>query len=156
MCKLKDCPEHRRLSFSQEPDIEPGQNFNVGTLLLHSDLLGNQLSEEFMIEPNANGDVVLPLDPVADKPELTCISEEGIADMDLPDNILDDLDYIGDHITSCNKVISTKNGIKIFFSFFEYIFLKVENYLMLSEFENNLNIELPSTERKGSNHERNK
>lgn len=112
MCKLKDCPEHRRLSFSQEPDNEPGQNFNVGTLLLHSDLLGNQLSEEFMIEPNANGDVVLALDPVADKPELTCISEEGIADMDLPDNILDDLDYIGDHITSCNKVISTKNGIK--------------------------------------------
>jgi hypothetical protein len=39
-----------------------------------------------------------------DKPELTCISEEGIADMDLPDNLLDDLDYIGDCITSCNKV----------------------------------------------------
>lgn len=38
------------------------------------------------------------------KPELTCISEEGIADMDLPDNLLDDLDYIGDCITSCNKV----------------------------------------------------
>lgn len=35
---------------------------------------------------------------------MTCISEEGIADMDLPDNILDDLDYIGDCITSCNKV----------------------------------------------------
>ena len=58
----------------------------------------------------------------ADKPELTCISEEGIADMDLPDNILDDLDYIGDCITSCNKV---------------------ENYLMLSEFENNLIAEMP-------------
>lgn len=57
-----------------------------------------------------------------DKPELTCISEEGIADMDLPDNILDDLDYIGDCITSCNKV---------------------ENYLMLSEFENNLIAEMP-------------
>jgi hypothetical protein len=40
-----------------------------------------------------------------DKPELTCISEEGIADMDLPDNLLDDLDYIGDCITSCNKVM---------------------------------------------------
>lgn len=25
--------------------------------------------------------------------------------MDLPDNLLDDLDYIGDCITSCNKVI---------------------------------------------------
>jgi hypothetical protein len=42
-----------------------------------------------------------------DKPELTCISEEGIADMDLPDNLLDDLDYIGDCITSCNKVMAT-------------------------------------------------
>lgn len=57
-----------------------------------------------------------------EKPELTCISEEGIADMDLPDNFLDDLDFVGDCITSCDKV---------------------ENYLMLSEFENNLNAELP-------------
>lgn len=57
-----------------------------------------------------------------DKPELTCISEEGIADMDLPDNLLEDFDYIGDCITSCNKV---------------------ENYLMLSEFENNLIAEMP-------------
>lgn len=42
--------------------------------------------------------------------------------MDLPDNILDDIEYIGDCITSCNKV---------------------ENYLMLSEFENNLIAEMP-------------
>lgn len=42
--------------------------------------------------------------------------------MDLPDNILDDLDYIGDCITSCNKV---------------------ENFLMLSEYENNLIAEMP-------------
>lgn len=41
-----------------------------------------------------------------DKPELTCISEEGIADMDLPDNILDEFEYAGDCITSCNKVLS--------------------------------------------------
>lgn len=64
-----------------------------------------------------------------EKPELTCISEEGIADMDLPDNMLEDLDYIGDCITSCNKV---------------------ENYLMLSEFENNLMAEIPIiTDRRG-------
>ena len=51
------------------------------------------------------------------KPELTMYSEEGIADMDLPDNILlEDLDYL-DNITSCNKV---------------------ENCLMLSEYEQNL------------------
>lgn len=49
--------------------------------------------------------------------------------MDLADNLLDDLDYIGDCITSCNKV---------------------ENYLMLSEFENNLIAEIPIVmDRKG-------
>jgi hypothetical protein len=49
----------------------------------------------------------IPLYLAADlkKPELTCISEEGIADMDLPDNILDELEYL-DNITSCNKVSS--------------------------------------------------
>ncbi len=37
--------------------------------------------------------------------ELTIYSEEGIADMDLPDNLLmmEDLEYL-DNITSCNKV----------------------------------------------------
>ena len=50
--------------------------------------------------------------------ELTIYSEEGIADMDLPDNLLmmEDLEYL-DNITSCNKV---------------------ENCLMLSEYEQNL------------------
>jgi hypothetical protein len=45
------------------------------------------------------------LDDILDfkKPELTCISEEGIADMDLPDNLLDELEFM-DGITSCNKV----------------------------------------------------
>lgn len=72
---------------------------------MHADVLGNQISEEFVIEPNLDGNAIVPLDPVGDKPELTCISEEGIADMDLPDNVFDDFDYIGDCITSCNKVI---------------------------------------------------
>lgn len=49
--------------------------------------------------------------------ELTCISEEGIADMDIPDHLLEELDFAADCITSCDKV---------------------ENYLMLSEYENNL------------------
>ena len=53
------------------------------------------------------------------KPELTCISEEGIADMELPDNLLDELEIL-ENITSCNKV---------------------ENYLMLSEYEQNLSKE---------------
>lgn len=46
-----------------------------------------------------------------EKPELTCISEEGIADMDyLPENLLDEFDFNNlqdnddDDITSCNKI----------------------------------------------------
>ena len=46
------------------------------------------------------------------KPELTCISE-GIADMELPENLFDELEIL-ENITSCNKV---------------------ENYLMCSEYE---------------------
>ena len=46
------------------------------------------------------------------KPELTCISEEGIADMDLPDNILEELEYL-DNITSCNKVENLDNNITL-------------------------------------------
>lgn len=47
--------------------------------------------------------------------ELTCISEEGLAD--LGDNLLDDYELLADCMTSCDQV---------------------ENYLMLSEYENNL------------------
>ncbi|CAH0720019.1 unnamed protein product, partial [Brenthis ino] len=66
-------------------------------------------------------------------PELTCISEEGGLDLDLdldiPEHLLEELDCGGDCITSCNKV---------------------ENYLMLSEYENNLIAELPNlNERRG-------
>lgn len=51
------------------------------------------------------------------KPENSVFSEEGIADMDLPDHLfMEELEYL-DNITSCNKV---------------------ENCLMLSEYEQNL------------------
>ena len=84
----------RRNSFSDQDDILPPVS-----------LLSHQRSFVY--------DDVIDLK----KPELTIYSEEGIADMDLPDNILfDDLDYL-DNITSCNKV---------------------ENCLMLSEYEQNL------------------
>lgn len=102
---MKDCPDHRKLSFTQEPDNELVQHFNVGNLLLHADPLGNQISEEFVVEPNASGNIGIPLNSAADKPELTCISEEGIADMDLHNNLFNDFDYLGDSITSCNKVL---------------------------------------------------
>ncbi|XP_015599821.1 uncharacterized protein LOC107269909 [Cephus cinctus] len=109
LCVSDSCPQRRRLSFSQEPENE-GVAAGAAAAAL---VLGAELAP-------APGEIMDALG--VDKPELTCISEEGIADMDLPDNLLDDLDYIGDCITSCNKV---------------------ENYLMLSEFENNLIAEMP-------------
>ncbi|XP_055525949.1 monocarboxylate transporter 12-like isoform X2 [Wyeomyia smithii] len=111
LCVSETCPQRRKLSFSQEPDNEPGIITGNTAMMIGPELLIPQLSDG-AAEP-VNG---------LDKPELTCISEEGIADMDLPDNLLDDLDYVGDCITSCNKV---------------------ENYLMLSEYENNLSAEVP-------------
>ena len=42
--------------------------------------------------------------PCAGAAELTCISEEGIADMDIPDHLLEELDFAADCITSCDKV----------------------------------------------------
>lgn len=111
LCVSDTCPQRRKLSFSQEPENDPGVTAGAAAaLVLGTDLAPNQVG------------LIDNIVCTNDKPELTCISEEGIADMDLPDNLLDDLDYIGDCITSCNKV---------------------ENYLMLSEFENNLIAEMP-------------
>ncbi|KAL6447535.1 hypothetical protein ACFW04_000030 [Cataglyphis niger] len=114
-CASDNCPQRRKPSFSQEPENEGPHVAAAGAagataaaVVLGADIVPVQ------------GEVVDVLG--TNKPELTCISEEGIADMDLPDNLLEDLDYIGDCITSCNKV---------------------ENYLMLSEFENNLIAEMP-------------
>lgn len=113
VCVSETCPQRRRLSFTQEPENEAGAAAGAAAAAL---VLGAELAGP------SPGEGIIDNMGAADKPELTCISEEGIADMDLPDNLLDDLDYIGDCITSCNKV---------------------ENYLMLSEFENNLIAEMP-------------
>lgn len=148
-CVQDDCPKNRKLSFTQEPDIEPGNNFGVGSLLLHTDILVNQLSEEFEQASIVNASVGAVSEAPIEKPELTCISEEGIADMDLPDNIFEDYDFNGDCITSCNKVNSNgKSNLykqifeKILFFFCFRFHLQVENYLVLSEFENNLNVNI--------------
>lgn len=116
LCTSETCPQRRKLSFSQEPDnCEQGLVMNGTTLTIGSELFIPQATEKLMESSVAAAAAMNGIE----KPELTCISEEGIADMDLPDNLLDELDYVGDCITSCNKV---------------------ENYLMLSEFENNLNV----------------
>ncbi|KAL0275557.1 UNVERIFIED_CONTAM: hypothetical protein PYX00_003374 [Menopon gallinae] len=113
LCESETCPR-RRPSLGAEPEPEP------------------QVAELPVAE-------LIPGLP-GEKPELTCISEEGIADMDLPDNLLDDLDYIG--ITSCNKVL-----LPVYFdadsNHSPFPSFQVENYLMLSEFENNLIAETP-------------
>ncbi|XP_053978313.1 monocarboxylate transporter 12-like isoform X2 [Hylaeus volcanicus] len=119
LCISDACPQRRRLSFSQEPENDVPHVAAAGAAAAAL-VLGTDISPP----PGEMIDAIAP-----EKPELTCISEEGIADMDLPDNMLEDLDYIGDCITSCNKV---------------------ENYLMLSEFENNLIAEMPIiTDRRG-------
>ncbi|XP_078033638.1 uncharacterized protein LOC144468201 [Augochlora pura] len=117
LCNSDSCPQRRKLSFSQEPDNDSPRVAAAGAAAAAL-VLGAEISP-------TPGEIIDALPP--EKPELTCISEEGIADMDLPDNMLEDLDYIGDCITSCNKV---------------------ENYLMLSEFENNLMAEI-ITDRRG-------
>ncbi|PSN45283.1 hypothetical protein C0J52_17530 [Blattella germanica] len=120
LCVSESCPQRRRLSFSQEPENnDPGGGIPAPPLVAVTPdpAAGPTLPAELLVGAGS-----LLIAGPGEKPELTCISEEGIADMDLPDNLLDDLDYIGDCITSCNKV---------------------ENYLMLSEFENNLIAEMP-------------
>ncbi|XP_076252050.1 monocarboxylate transporter 12-like isoform X5 [Rhynchophorus ferrugineus] len=119
-CVHSNCSQGRRISFGQEPDNDQmvSPSVTAAAVILGSDIVQN----------NSAG-IIDNLTVSGEKGDLTCISEEGIADMDLPDNLLDDLDYIGDCITSCNKV---------------------ENYLMLSEFENNLIAEMPHTADKKS------
>lgn len=84
------------MSFDNEQDNEPALQ-GTAALILGTEIL-----------PHIN-DVLLNAVNGLEKPELTCISEEGIADMDLPDNLLDDFDYNNDDnddevITSCNRV----------------------------------------------------
>lgn len=87
----------RKLSFDNDHDNEPALQ-GTAALILGTEIL-----------PHIN-DVLLNAVNGLEKPELTCISEEGIADMDLPDNLLDDFDFnnVDDNddevITSCNKV----------------------------------------------------
>ncbi|KDR14200.1 hypothetical protein L798_12001, partial [Zootermopsis nevadensis] len=102
LCVSETCPQRRRLSFSQEPDNnDPGGGAAAPPMVA--------VSPGTLVNPGAGASELLGgagnlLLAAGDKPEL------------------DDLDYIGDCITSCNKV---------------------ENYLMLSEFENNLIAEMP-------------
>lgn len=93
------------MSFDNDQDNEPALQ-GTAALILGAEIL-----------PHIN-DVLMNAVNGLEKPELTCISEEGIADMDLPDNLLDDFDFNlnddddgDDVITSCNKV-RTFLGIK--------------------------------------------
>ncbi|XP_063362451.1 monocarboxylate transporter 10-like isoform X2 [Cydia amplana] len=108
-------------------DREPRTAAGAATaLVLGADIVApGRTGRDFLLDSLGPGSLGSP--PPTVPPELTCISEEGGLDLDLdleiPDHLLEDLDCGGDCITSCNKV---------------------ENYLMLSEYENNLIAELPT------------
>ena len=95
------------------------------------------------------GDSLEDLEFLAKKSEkeLTHFSEEGIADMDIPDHLLEELDFL-DNITSCDKV----ENIIIITIFIIFIIIQVENYLMLSEYEQNLIKEIEGPEGVSTEH----
>jgi hypothetical protein len=97
MCVSEACPQRRKLSFSQEPDNEPGNLSANAAIVFGSDLLIQPITD---IPMGISNGQVLGLE----KPELTCISEEGIADMDMPDNLLNDFNDGMECITSSNRV----------------------------------------------------
>ena len=90
----------------KEAKIEVKESLNVNAVPAPGDLTPANSLED--LDEDDENDLKLP--------ELSHFSEEGIADMFVPDDILDELEYL-DNITSCDKV---------------------ENYLMLSEYEQNL------------------
>ena len=96
------------------------------------------------------GDSLEDLEFLAKKSEkeLTHFSEEGIADMDIPDHLLEELDFL-DNITSCDKV----ENIIIITIFNIIIMIQVENYLMLSEYEQNLIKEIEGPEGVSTEHQ---
>ncbi|XP_049872421.1 monocarboxylate transporter 10-like isoform X2 [Pectinophora gossypiella] len=126
------CGPSRR-SRSRERDREPRAAAGAATaLVLGAELVApGRAGRDLLLDSIGPGSLGSP--PANVPPELTCISEEGGLDLDLdldiPEHFLEDLECGGDCITSCNKV---------------------ENYLMLSEYENNLIAELPTlNERRG-------
>ncbi|XP_068633963.1 monocarboxylate transporter 2-like [Battus philenor] len=124
------CGQSRR---SRSREREPRAATGAATaLVLGAELVApGRAGRDLLLDSIGPGSLGSP--PAKLPPELTCISEEGGLDLDLdldiPEHLLEDLDCGGDCITSCNKV---------------------ENYLMLSEYENNLIAELPNlNERRG-------
>ncbi|XP_045535858.1 uncharacterized protein LOC106714260 isoform X2 [Papilio machaon] len=122
------CGQSRR---SRSRDREPRTATGAATALGAELVAPGRAGRDLLLDSIGPGSLGSP--PAKLPPELTCISEEGGLDLDLdldiPEHLLEDLDCGGDCITSCNKV---------------------ENYLVLSEYENNLIAELPNlNERRG-------
>ena len=111
--------------------------------------IGGERRVSFPAEDDMIGGFLGPGDSLEDleflakksEKELTHFSEEGIADMDIPDHLLEELDFL-DNITSCDKV----ENIIIITIFIIFIMRQVENYLMLSEYEQNLIKEIEGPE----------
>lgn len=103
-CLTDECPQAGKFAFI--PETEGENHYHVDAIHV-SNSANQQDDDDGNEQPND-----------MDKPELTCISEEGIADMDLPDNLFDDLDFVGDCITSCNKVRKTNTVMNAIFHYF--------------------------------------
>ncbi|XP_030025470.2 monocarboxylate transporter 10 isoform X2 [Manduca sexta] len=114
-----------RRSHSRERDARTAVGAATALVLGAELVAPDRAGRDLLLDSIGPGSLGSP--PPNVPPELTCISEEGGLDLDLdldiPEHLLEDLDCGGDCITSCNKV---------------------ENYLMLSEYENNLIAELPN------------
>ena len=112
--------KHRQLMMAESVGLEgdmvsgmmdkESRSLTEGRESLHDD--------ELMVNFLATGDSLedLEMEFLKKEKEFDHFSEEGIADMDIPEHLLEELDYL-ENITSCDKV---------------------ENYLMLSEYEQNL------------------
>ena len=117
--------------------------------------IGGERRVSFPAEDDMIGGFLGPGDSLEDleflakksEKELTHFSEEGIADMDIPDHLLEELDFL-DNITSCDKV----ENIIIITIFIIFIMRQVENYLMLSEYEQNLIKEIEGPEGVSTEH----
>lgn len=78
---------NRRHSFHHDGDADNENNVAAGTFLLHSEKIDAAHAEPD-VNGSLNGNLLKSLNEsvvVIDKPELTCISEEKIADIDLLD-----------------------------------------------------------------------
>ena len=99
----ESCPDHHH-HHQEKPSADKE---TVERLESVSEEVRQRPEEEEMSPANSLEDLD-DEDILKNLPELSHFSEEGIADMDIPDDILDELEYLDilhDNITSCDGVM---------------------------------------------------